>query len=168
MTYCIIIRGPLGCGKSTISEKLSKILHAEHISVDAILDEYHLITWEEGYISQRSFLKANEIAVERAQIFLDKNTKVLFDGNFYWKSQLEDLMKKLQCTFYIFTLKAPLHVCIERDSRRVPPHGKDAAEAVYNKVNEFDSGIIIDAEQSLDVCIKKILSYLPIETNADD
>ena len=31
MSYFIIIRGPLGSGKTTISKQLSKLLNAEHI-----------------------------------------------------------------------------------------------------------------------------------------
>ena len=42
MSYYIIIRGPLGCGKSTISSLLAKKLDAEHISVDIILEENNL------------------------------------------------------------------------------------------------------------------------------
>ena len=36
MEYYIIIRGPLGCGKSTISKALAKRLKAEHFAVDRI------------------------------------------------------------------------------------------------------------------------------------
>ncbi|MFA6252684.1 MAG: hypothetical protein WCV69_00220 [Patescibacteria group bacterium] len=62
MSYYIIIRGPLGCGKSTISKKLAKIIGAKYFTVDRILDEYNLASDEEGgYVSQKSFKKVNEI-----------------------------------------------------------------------------------------------------------
>ena len=38
-SYFIIIRGPLGSGKSTITQKIAKILRAEYIPIDRILDE---------------------------------------------------------------------------------------------------------------------------------
>jgi len=163
MAYFILIRGSLGIGKSTIAKKLSKVLNAEYFAVDRILDEYDLTKeWEEGYISQKSFLKANEIIASKAKKFLDKGKPVIFDGNFYWKSQIDDLIKKLNYPKYVFTLKAPLGVCIERDSKRKKVHGKDAAEAVYKKSTEFDYGVIIDiSKKSVDQAVKEILSYLP-------
>jgi len=163
MAYFILIRGSLGIGKSTIAKKLSKILSAEYFAVDRILNEHNLTKeWEEGYISQKSFLKANDILIPKAKKLLDKGKPVIFDGNFYWKSQIDDLIKRLDYPNYIFTLKAPLGVCIERDSKRKKVHGKDAAEAVYKKSTEFDYGNIIDiGKKSIDQTIKEILSYLP-------
>ena len=161
MSYYLIIRGPLGCGKSTIAEKLSEILNAKYIAVDEVLDEHNLTKdKEEGYISQKSFLKANEIVVPLAKEFLDKGVPVILDGNFYWKSQIDDLINKLDYTHYVFTLKAPLEVCIERDSKRGKTHGVDAAKEVYKKSTEFDYGTVIDITKSLDGATEEILSYL--------
>ena len=96
MMYYIIIRGPLGCGKSTIAEKLSKILNAKYFAVDRILDKHDLTKDKEaGYISQKSFIKANKIIAQEAKRILDSGKSVVFDGNFYWKSQIEDLIKRL-------------------------------------------------------------------------
>ncbi len=162
MSYYIIIRGPLGCGKSTIAERLAKILNAEYIVVDRALDEHNLTKdIEEGYISQRSFQKVNEIVVPRAKKFLDKDTPVIFDGNFYWKSQIEDLINRLDFPHYVFTLKAPLEVCIERDNKRDKTHGNDAARAVYKKSTEFDYGTVIDITKSVEESVEEILSHLP-------
>lgn len=156
--YYIIIRGPLGIGKSTISEKLSKELNAEHIAIDRVLDEFKK-EWEEGYISQKTFIKANEIASQRAKVFLDKDKPVIFDGNFYHKSQIEDLINRLDYPHYVFTLKAPLVVCIDRDSKRSKKHGSDAAEAVYRKSTEFNYGTSIDATKSLESVVKEITHH---------
>jgi len=131
MMYYIIIRGPLGCGKSTIAEKLSKILNAKYFAVDRILDKHDLTKDKEaGYISQKSFIKANKIIAQEAKRILDSGKSVVFDGNFYWKSQIEDLIKRLDFQHHIFTLKAPLEVCIERDRQRRKTHGEDAARVV--------------------------------------
>ncbi len=92
---------------------------------------------------------------------MEEGLPAVFDGNFYHKSQIEDLIKRLDFPHYAFTLKAPLNVCIERDSRRKKPHGKDAAEAVYRKSAEFDYGIVIDASKPLNECIEEILNCLP-------
>lgn len=162
MGYFIIIRGPLGCGKSTIAERLSKTINAEYVAVDRILDEHDLTKDKEaGYVSQKSFLKANEIVIPKAKKFLDKGIPVVFDGNFYWKSQIGDLINKLEYPHYVFTLKAPLEVCVERDSKRKKTHGEDAVKAVYKKSTEFDYGTVINITKSLDEAIEEILSYLP-------
>src|SRR3990167_8456887 len=157
MSFYIIIRGPLGCGKSTIAEKLSKILNAKYFAVDRVLDEHDLTKDKEaGYISQRSFIKANEIIAPDAKRILDSGKPVVFDGNFYWKSQIEDLIKRLDYPHYVFTLKAPLEVCIERDRKRRKTHGKIAAKEVYKKSTEFTYGIVININRPLKECIKEI------------
>ncbi len=148
MVYYIIIRGPLGCGKSTISEILAKKLKAKHISYDRILDKHKLTEdKEEGMISRKSFLKANKIILPEVKKYLNKGKIVIFDGNFYWKEQIDDLINKLNYDHFVFTLKVPLKVCIKRDSKRSKKHGKWAAMAVHNAVTKFDYGIVIDNEK---------------------
>lgn len=160
--FFIVIRGPLGCGKSTIAEKLANIFNAEYFSIDRVLDEYGLTKDKEaGYISQRSFIKANEIITPKAKKKLANGISVIFDGNFYWKSQIDDLIKRLEFPHFVFTLKAPLKVCIKRDSQRGKTHGEDAVRAVYKKATRFDYGIVIDTSKSLEKAIKQIISYLP-------
>ncbi len=163
MSFYIIIRGPLGCGKSTISEKLSQQFNAEHIAVDRVLDEHNLTEdKEDGYISQTSFKRVNELIAPKAQSLLENGKTVIFDGNFYWKSQLDDLIQRLDFRHYVFTLKAPLELCIERDQARDKTHGKDAAEAVYNKSTSFEYGTLIDTTGIIDETVQKILEHLPI------
>jgi len=67
MSYYIIIRGPLGIGKSTIAEVLSKKLKAKHYEIDRILNENNIKEWENGYVSIKSFIKTNEISVEKRE-----------------------------------------------------------------------------------------------------
>ena len=165
MAYYVIIRGPLGCGKSTIAKALSKRLKAKHFAIDRILDENNIEEWENGYVSQKSFIKANEIAAQRAKKDLEREVPIIFDGNFYFKSQIEDLIKRLDFPYYIFTLKAPLKICIDRDSKRRKTHGKDAAEAVYRKSTEFEYGIPIDVTKPIAKVIKEILSILKDANN---
>jgi tRNA uridine 5-carbamoylmethylation protein Kti12 len=162
MNYYLIIRGPLGSGKSTISEKLAQKLGAKLFSVDRVLDEYNLTDdKEDGYVSQKSFLRANEIIVQEAAEILKTNIPIIFDGNFYWQSQIDDLIKKLNYPHCVFTLKVPLDICIDRDDKREKRHGKDAAEVVFNKSIQVDCGIPIDGAKDLDQIIKEIILYLP-------
>lgn len=160
MSFYVIIRGPLGCGKSTIAKEIAKKLKAEYINIDKILDEHHLTNeWEEGYISQKSFLKANAIVIPQVKKCLKRGVPVVFDGNFYWKSQIDDVIKRLDFPHHVFTLKAPLKVCIGRDHSRKRPHGEDAVRAVYKKAAAFDYGIVIDVNRPINTCIQEIISY---------
>jgi broad-specificity NMP kinase len=162
MSFYIIIRGPLGCGKSTISERIAKILKAKYFAVDRYLDKHNLTEdKEEGYISQKSFFKVNEVISKEAKPLLKKGKPIVFDGNFYWKSVLDDLISKIKSPHYVFTLKAPLRVCIERDSKRDKTHGKDAAQAVYKKSTSFTYGTTIDTEgKTPEQTVKEILKHI--------
>ncbi len=161
MARYIIIRGPLGCGKSTISKAVSKRLGARLFPVDRVLDENGLADdWEDGYISQEAFRKANSIIAGEAKRRLENGETVIFDGNFYWESQIDDLVRRLDYPHNIFTLTAPLEVCIGRDMGRENPHGKEAAKAVYKKSASFSRGIRIDVTKELDACVEEILSYI--------
>jgi len=164
MSYYIIIRGPLGIGKTTIAKKLAEKLHAQYLSIDEIVDakDFRKTKASDGFISEESFVRANERIIPKVKEYLDEGTPVIIDGNFYRKNALLDLLKRLKYEHYVFTLQAPLEVCIERDKKRKKPLGKDAARVVYNKTCEFDYGIIIETEK-LDVekTLRKILRELP-------
>ena len=113
-----------------------------------------------SYVSQKSFKKANEIACKEAIPILKQGTPIVFDGNFYWKSQVDDLIERLDFPHYVFTLKAPLEVCIDRDSKRNKTHGEIAVKVVHKKSTEFDYGTLIDVTKPLQDCINEIISYL--------
>ena len=137
---------------------MEKELNAKHIAVDRVLDEFNLTgDKEDGYISQKSFFKVNEIITKRAEKILKKGKLVIFDGNFYWKSVIEDLTKRLKFPHYIFTLKAPVETCISRDKERGKTHGAGAARAVYKKSTSFAIGNIINNEnKTVSQTIKEI------------
>ncbi|MFZ3355730.1 MAG: AAA family ATPase [Thermoplasmata archaeon] len=112
MLYYAIIRGPLGVGKTTISAALAKSIGAVVVSIDQIADS----DWDGG--SVRLYVNANRIAAARARSSLAHGTPVVFDGCFYWKTQIADLERRLLYPHEVFTLKAPLSVCIARDASR--------------------------------------------------
>jgi tRNA uridine 5-carbamoylmethylation protein Kti12 len=156
MSYYVIVRGPLGSGKTTVSKRVAKILTARYLSIDRILDEQGL--WYSGRLSE--FLRVNALAARRARVELTRGTPVVLDGNFYWKTQLVDLERRLNFPHRIFTLKVPLSVCVERDSRRNPPHGREAAEQVYARSTRLDVGLRIDARRSVDHVVAQVIDRL--------
>lgn len=163
MSYYIIIRGTLGSGKSTIAEKLAGILKAKHIGIDEVLKKNGLdkMPPDAPCVSAKNFIKANEIILPEAKELLANGRVVIFDACFYHKEVIEHLVKNLPFENYIFTLKAPLELCIKRDGERNKTHGEGAAQAVHSLVSRFDYGTIIDANKTFDETIKDILSYLP-------
>ncbi len=163
MSFFIIIRGPLGVGKTTIAKKLAKILNAKYISIDLVLEKNDLDLVEgEKCIPAKNFIKANEIILPKIKEGLNQEKIIILDGCFYHQEQIRNLIQNLSAPYYIFTLKAPLEVCIKRDSRRKKKHGKEATKAVHHLVSEFDYGTAIDINnKALNQVVKKILSHLP-------
>jgi predicted kinase len=156
MSYFVIVRGPLGVGKTAVSKGLARKLGAEYISIDRILDDEGL--WYSGRLSE--FLRANDHVVRRARTFLRHGTPVIVDGNFYWKAQIEDLVRRLDGRAHIFTLEAPLRLCIQRDRGRAVPHGRAAAKAVYTKSTKFRYGIPWDATPPVRTVVRGIAARI--------
>ena len=163
MSYFILIRGPLGCGKTTIAKKLARELKASYISIDQVLEKHGLdkIPPKEPSIPLKNFLNANKLVLPQARTDLEKGKIVIFDACFYNKEVIEDLIENLKYSHYIFTLKAPIELCIERDKGRKRVYGEDAARAVHKMVSRFDYGIVIDVSDTLEKSVKEILKYLP-------
>ncbi len=159
--YCII-RGALGVGKTTIAKKLAERLSAEYFSIDEIMHENDLDHGpEDGYVPIENYIKANELVLPKMKSLLEQGKSIIIDGCFYHRQQIENFKENLGGNRYIFTLKAPLDVCIKRDSQRENSYGKDAAEAVFNKVNKFDEGIVIETEGlSVEETTKKLETWL--------
>jgi uridine kinase len=162
MEHFILIRGPLGIGKTTIARKLAHALNGEYVSVDLFLEKLGLDKVQGDSIPLKNFIKANELIIPYARKKLAKHETVIVDGNFYFKEQIEHLVKNVPARTYAFTIKAPLRVCIQRDGKRKMPYGKGSVEAVYRLVSRFDYGIPIDAGNKTPArVVKNILSCLP-------
>ncbi|MEK6910941.1 MAG: AAA family ATPase [Nanoarchaeota archaeon] len=163
MSYYIIIRGPLGIGKTTISKLLSKQLKAKYFSMDKILSDNNLDKrGKEPCIPVRNFIKANNIILPEIKKALKNKKIVILDGCFYHKEQISHLEKSLKFKQIVFDLKAPVEVCINRDSKRSKVYGQGAAHAVYNLVSRFNYGIVIDTNRkNKNQVVKEILNRLP-------
>ena len=164
MSYFVIIRGPLGVGKSTIAKKLSKFLNAEYVDIDKILRKNNLDKVKPGAecIPAKNFIKADDLVLPGLKNKIHKGKIVIFDACFYHKKHIEDIVRKLPFRHFIFTLKAPVEVCIERDSKRKKIHGKLAAIAVHHLVTKFNYGIVTDTNNKTpDETLQEIKKHLP-------
>lgn len=161
MSYFVILRGPLGVGKTTVARRLAERLGASVVSIDRLLEVHDLEQWEDGYISRASFLRANALAAAEAGPSLAEGRPVLFEGNFYYPEQIDDLIDRLASRPFVFTLKAPVATCIERDAHRERPLGEQGAREVHAKVTAFDRGIGIEATRPLEEVVAEIQRHLP-------
>lgn len=162
MAYFLVIRGPLGVGKTTISKKLASILHGEHISVDSVLEQNYLDKIEGRAIPLKNFLKANRISVRTAKREMRRGKIIIFDGNFYYKEQIKHLFRSLKARHFVFTLKAPLNACIRRNKTRKVKYDKESVVAVHRLVSRFDYGTVIDTNNKTPAEVtNEIVSHLP-------
>lgn len=160
--YFVIIRGPLAVGKSTVAKKLANALGAEYVGIDRILEE-HKLDYVDGEecVPLKNFLKANEIILPEMKKRIAQGRIVVFDGNFYFKEPIEHLIGELG-EHYVFTLKASVDECIDRDVQRGATHGPDAARAVHNLVSRFDYGMMIETkDKTADDVVEEIMKQLP-------
>ena len=144
----IIIRGPLGVGKTTISKIIAEKIEAKYISIDKLLEDAKLdyVDPKTGCISVANFLAVQEDILEDIKKLLEKQDVVL-DGDFYYKEQINFFKENLKYeNIFVVTLKAKLETCIERDKCRKGSLGRKLVEQVYALVKNFDAGFIVDVE----------------------
>ncbi len=162
MSYFIIIRGPAGVGKTSIAHKLSQLLHAYYIGFDTVLQCHNLdFISENGCVSECNMLLANKMIIPEAQERLKNRQSVIFDGNFYHKSQLEDLITELKYPYLIFTLKADLPTCSARNKMRKQPLNDQEIKNVFELVSKFDYGEVINTNgYNVGEIVQKILKEI--------
>ena len=165
MSYLVIIRGPLGVGKTAVAKELAKKLGAFYVSIDEVLSEHGLdreTDEKEGGIPIKNFLKGNEMVLPEIKRALKSGRVVVIDGCFYHKEQIQHFLDHLKVKSYLFTLKAPVETCIKRDLGREKAYGEDATRIVHMFVSKFDYGTIIYTEdKSLKDTVAEVCDQLP-------
>ena len=160
----IIVRGPLGVGKTTISKLRADRIGAFYISIDKVLEDNKLDSIVEGEscISAENFLLANKVALPEIISHLMQEESVIVDVNFYHTEAIEDLLNKVgDFESDVFTLKASLDECVERDSKREKNYPLSEVSTVHGLVTKFDYGINIDVESiSAEETIEAISKFL--------
>lgn len=147
MSYYVIIRGPAGVGKTTISKLLADKINANVVNFDRVMEELGMDYIEgEKCIPLHKFMKADEVMLPKFKKDLEDGKNLILDGNFYHKEQIEDIVSKLDFPNIAFTLKAGLKECIERDRTRENGLGDKAISDVFALVSAFGYGIDIDTQ----------------------
>ncbi len=151
----ILIRGPAGVGKSTISKALKRKKEGlVHLDVDSFK---HLI-------SKESSKTRTEIAHEVGSLFLqkllEKGYSVVIEELFREKEYKEILkkVKKFKILVLKVFLKAPKKVLYLRDANRGKNKGKAVISKLHGIVKESGEDIVIDTSKvSVAEAVKKIL-----------
>lgn len=143
MQRYIIIRGPAASGKTVIAKKIASKLGAYYLSFDDLMEKNHLDTIVGDGIPANNFIKANEIAIS---IVKDKK-RVIFDGCFYRKRQIDDLCAKLPAKHDIFTLNASVAECIKRNKCRKTGMSDKDVRQVHRLVSKLIIGHQIDTDR---------------------
>jgi len=161
MEYCIIIRGPAGVGKTTIAKELARNLNADYFSFDEIMETNKLDTIVGDGIPSKNFVKANILILD----LIRNKKRVVLDGCFYRKKQINNLLNNLKTKVHIFTLNADITECSEKNKTRINSLADEDIKQVHNLVSRFDYGTIVNTEnKNLHQVVKEILSYLPKPT----
>jgi len=152
----IIIRGSAGIGKTTIAKKLAKALNAEYFSFDAIMKENKIDTIIGDGIPAENFVKANEILFP---LIMSKD-KVVLDGCFYRKKQIDHLLNKFKDNVYIFTLDADINECLKRNKTRNNPMTENSIRQVHQLVSNLQLGIKIKTDgKTVQEIVSEILNH---------
>ena len=146
MSFVVIIRGPLGVGKTSVAKKIAFILSAHYFSIDSIVDSKKVskIISRDTFIAEKTFLEANKMLVPKVKSLLKRKKIVVIEGSFYRRKALTELVKKCGRKTYVITLSAPLSTCIARDKKRRKSQGKDITKGVYEKFATVKYGKYID------------------------
>ncbi|HTT26617.1 MAG TPA: AAA family ATPase [Thermoplasmata archaeon] len=158
--WCLVLRGPLGIGKSTVAAALGRRRQARVISIDQILEDEGLEEWGVDRVALRSFLRANQTAASAARAASAAGVPCVLEGNFYWREQLEDLLPRLPPPAVVVRLIGSVELCLQRDSGRPDPRrdegaragnhlGEEAVRAVFGFVRPFNGEVTISAEGSV-------------------
>lgn len=158
----IIIRGPLGVGKSTISMQLATMLSGLHIPLDDVVDRLGLdrVPPDAECIPAENFLTALKNVLPQIEQAMAQGKSAIVDACFYHQEMIVFLENHFPGKTVIVTLDSPIDVCIARDRGRSKSYGEDAARAVHSLVSRFSAGIRIDATQPKEATIAKIIALL--------
>lgn len=158
MKKLIVIRGPLGVGKTTVSKILAQNLHAKYISLDQIMDDNKLIAPDADGIPLESYLKTNEIILNIAN---ESKDSLIIDGCFYYQEQIDDLKSKFDNDVVFFTLISDVRKCIERDSKRPKVYGEDSTRYVHMITTKIKDGHEIDnSNLTVEETVEKIMEKI--------
>ncbi len=139
----VILCGPVGVGKTTVSEKLMTRLDEEGLDFKMIhSDDFGTHTYDHMFDQVK-----------------DSDDNWILDGTFY-REDIRDKFRQLDDVKIVW-LKADLETCIKRNEHREEPLEEKVVHIMFHKFEEPDADIEIDTDDlSSDEIIDKILKQI--------
>lgn len=132
--FVIIIAGPTGVGKTTLSKMLSKHFHCTYISEDEITKEIFPDIYKniEDYPDKVKIVE--NLLLKRIKEIFDNRECVVVDIINLEKEFIEELKKVFKEHLILRVLWSPMETMIERDKRRKGwTSGKNTVKRFYEK-----------------------------------
>lgn len=124
----IILCGPAGAGKTTISKELQERLADDGRDFGVIhSDDYSRNTYDQMYETVK-----------------DSDENWILDGTFY-KKEWRDMFSEFEDLKTIW-VKADLETCVERNQMRNDPIEEKAVYIIWNAFEEPDADLIIESD----------------------
>jgi cytidylate kinase len=136
--FVIVIAGPTGVGKTTLSKMISNYYHCAYLSEDEIAKEIYPDLYEhlEDYPDKQKIAESEMF--ERTKEIFDRGECVVIDLINFGKEFQEEIQNASPKELIIKVLWPPIFIAIERDKRREGwTSGELAVKHFYKKYEEL-------------------------------
>lgn len=136
--FVIVIAGPTGVGKTTLSKMLSKHLNCVHISEDKIAKEVFPDVYKNIEDYPGKLKTAESQLLKKAKEIFDSGKSVVIDRINLEKEFIEEIKKAFHKHLMLRVLWPPMEITIERDKRRKGwSSGEDTIKRFYKQYEEL-------------------------------
>ncbi len=164
--FVIVIAGPTGVGKTTLSKILSKHFNCDYISEDEIAKEVFPDVYKniEDYPDKLKI--AENQLLKRVKELFNSGKCVVIDRINLEKGFIEEMKKTFQKNLILRVLWPPMKITIERDKRRKGwTSGEDTIRRFYKKYEELkpiigEKNYIDNSYQTLKETLKRFIASI--------
>ena len=139
----IYLVGFMGCGKSTIAEKLSKEINFKHIDTDSIIEEQNSISISEIFKNKGEKYFRNEEYKILEKILNQKRIVVSTGGGFVCRRDIMNKINKNNLSIYLKLSADNLHKRLKSNYKKRPLLSNIEAE----KLKYFINSLLIKREE---------------------
>ena len=139
----IYLVGFMGCGKSTIAEKLSKEINFKHIDTDSIIEEQNSMSISEIFKNKDEKYFRNEEYKILEKILNQKRIVVSTGGGFVCSRDIMNKINKNNLSIYLKLNTDNLHKRLKSNYKKRPLLSNIKTE----KMKEFINSLLIKREE---------------------
>jgi tRNA uridine 5-carbamoylmethylation protein Kti12 len=136
--FVIVIAGPAGVGKTTLSNRLSKHFNCTNLSEDETAKEVFPDVYKDIESYPEKLKKAKNQLLKKANEIFDSGGCVVIDMINLDRGFIEEIKKTFDQHLILRVLYPPMETAIERDKRREGwTSGEDTIRRFYKKYEEL-------------------------------